>query len=81
MAKEIKKLDGANMDIDLASSDKTSWKQMKCPWNEVEGTSNHRCAVKNVSICKYFCGIEYLDNVLCCYPNKNKSIDNKLLKK
>jgi hypothetical protein len=33
---EIKTLDGANMDIDLVSEDKTSWKQMKCPWNEAE---------------------------------------------
>jgi hypothetical protein len=80
MNKEIIKLDGANMDIDLVSQDKTSWKQMKCPWNEAEGTNKHKCAVKNVSICDYFCGIEYLDNVLCCYPNKNELIDNKLKK-
>lgn len=75
---KIKKLDGANMDIDLISQEKTSWKQMKCPWNEAEGVNTHKCAIKNVSICPYFCGIEYLDNVLCCYPNKNKLIDNKL---
>jgi len=70
-------LDGANMDIDLVSQENTSWKQMKCPWNEAEGTSEHKCAVKNVSICKYFCGIEYLDNVICCYPDENTSSDNK----
>jgi len=70
-------LDGANMDIDLISGDKTSWKQMVCPWNEAENVSTHKCATKNVSICKYFCGIEYLDNIACCYPDENKSVDNK----
>ncbi|MFA6099460.1 MAG: hypothetical protein WC750_01105 [Patescibacteria group bacterium] len=74
--KIIKKLDGANMDIDLTSEDQTSWKQMKCPWNEADGTCNHKCAVKNISICDYFCGIEYLDTVLCCYPNENTMDDN-----
>jgi len=74
---KIKKLDGANMDIDLASSDKTSWQQMPCPWNEAEGVKTHKCAVKSISICQYFCGVEYLDNVLCCYPDKNTSTDNK----
>ncbi len=74
---EIKILDGANMDIDLVSEDKTTWKQMKCPWNEADGTTSHKCAVKNVSICDYFCGIRYLDSVLCCYPDKNISVDNE----
>lgn len=74
---EKKILDGANMDIDLISEEKTSWKQTKCPWNEKEDVSTHKCAIKNVSICKYFCGIEYLDNVICCYPDKNTSVDNK----
>ena len=74
---EVKVLDGANMDIDLISADQTSWKQAKCPWNQADGTNNHKCAVKNVSICDYFCGIQYLDNILCCYPNKNDSVDNK----
>ena len=73
----IKKLDGANMDIDLTSEDKTSWKQMPCPWNEKEKTDIHKCAIKNVSICDYFCGIEYLDNVLCCFPDENVSVDNE----
>lgn len=68
----IRKLDGANMDIDLATPDESiGWQQDTCPWNEAEGTTEHRCAVKSVSICPYFCGIEYLDNVLCCYPNEN----------
>lgn len=68
---KMAKLNGANMDIDLTSEDKTSWKQTECPWNEKEKNNSHKCAVKNVSICKYFCGVEYLDNVLCCYPEEN----------
>jgi hypothetical protein len=76
-AVELKHLDGANMDIDLTSEDKTSWTQNKCPWNESEKTDIHKCAVKNISICHYFCGIEYLDNVLCCYPNEKDLVDNK----
>lgn len=72
MESVIRKLDGANMDIDLATpADKISWEQDQCPWNEAEGTNEHKCAVKNVSICTYFCGIEYLDYVLCSYPNQN----------
>ena len=72
MDTKIRKLDGANMDIDLATpSGDILWQQDQCPWNAAEQTDAHRCAVKNVSICPYFCGIEYLDNVLCCYPHKN----------
>ena len=70
--KSTKKLKGANMDIDLASDSKDiDWKQDKCPWNKAEGTNEHKCAVKNISMCPYFCGIEYLDTVICCYPDKN----------
>jgi len=75
---KITKLDGANMDIDLMSQKEISWKQMKCPWNEKDSSDKHKCAVKNILICPYFCGIEYLDNVLCCYTNKNKLKNNKL---
>ncbi|AKM82399.1 TPA: hypothetical protein DD449_04895 [Candidatus Berkelbacteria bacterium] len=74
---EIIKLDGANIDIDLTSNDKTSWKQAQCPWNKAEGANLHRCAVKNTSICSYFCGIEYEDTVMCCYPDKNISVDKE----
>jgi hypothetical protein len=75
MPAPIKKLAGANMDIDLTTpGDVIAWEQSQCPWNEAEKTSEHRCAVKNVSICPYFCGIEYLDQVLCCYPHKNPKI-------
>ena len=68
----IRKLNGANMDIDLATPPGAiEWRQDRCPWNEAEGADRHRCAVKNVSICPYFCGVEYLDKVLCCYPSVN----------
>ncbi len=68
----MNKLTGANMDIDLATpAGQIPWQQAKCPWNVAEGSDGHRCAVKNVSICPYFCGVEYLDTLLCCYPEKN----------
>ena len=59
-------LKGANIDIDLTSKD-VRWKQDECPRNKDEKTKKHRCAVKNVSICKYFRGIKPLDIVLCAY--------------
>jgi len=78
MKNTLKKLDGANMDIDLTSDDKNlSWKQDQCPWNKDEDTNKHKCAIKDTSICPYFCGIEYLDNVLCCYPHDNPNEGNK----
>jgi hypothetical protein len=65
----LHKLKGANMDIDLITQQADiSWKQDACPWNGVEKSQKHRCAVKNISICPYFQGIEYLDTVLCSYP-------------
>lgn len=68
----IRRLDGANMDIDLATpAGEIGWQQEKCPWNEAEGTQEHRCAVKSTSMCPYFCGIEFDDFVLCCYPHEN----------
>jgi len=58
------------MDIDLTTpAGDIVWGQDACPWNVVDGTQTHKCAVKNVSICPYFCGIEYMDYVLCCYPH------------
>jgi len=72
MDEKIQRLKGANMDIDLASpSGSIAWGQDGCPWNKAEGTDVHKCAVKNVSICPYFCGVEYLDTLLCSYPNAN----------
>jgi hypothetical protein len=68
----IKKLKGANMDIDMASPQGSiAWEQDQCPWNLSDRTIVHKCAVKNVSICKFFRGVEYLDTLLCCYPNEN----------
>ena len=69
----MKKLRGANMDIDLTTpAGEIEWKQDVCPWNQAEGVDTHHCAVKNVSICEYFRGIEALDTVLCSFPEKNK---------
>ena len=69
MSTKILKLKGANMDIDLATpQDDIVWTQDACPWNTAEGTHEHRCAVKNISICPYFRGIEHLDTLLCSYP-------------
>ena len=71
MLKKIYKLKGANMDIDLMSDKKDiQWKQDKCPWNQKENTVKHKCAIKNISICNYFMGIEEPDIVLCKYPKK-----------
>lgn len=69
---EIARLKGANMDIDLATpAGEIGWQQDACPWNAAEGAPIHRCAVKNVSLCPYFCGVEYLDTLLCSYPHEN----------
>jgi hypothetical protein len=68
------KLRGANMDIDLTTEQEDiSWTQDTCPWNAAEGVNTHRCAVKNVSICEYFRGIEPLDTVLCSYPDEDEA--------
>jgi hypothetical protein len=72
MNQNIRKLKGANMDIDLATPpENIAWAQDRCPWNAAEQTGIHKCAVKNISICPYFCGVEYIDTLLCCYPNEN----------
>ena len=68
----IRRLAGANMDIDLVTpASAIEWTQEQCPWNRAGGTDTHRCATKNVSICPHFRGIEYLDTVLCSYPDEN----------
>jgi len=68
----IQKLTGANMDIDLATAPGLiGWRQDVCPWNVAEGASVHHCALKNISLCPYFCGVEYPDTLLCSYPNPN----------
>ena len=72
MTDTIHRFSGANMDIDLVTPQgEISWQQDSCPWNVVENSSFHRCAVKNISICEYFCGVEYLDTLLCSYPKSN----------
>jgi hypothetical protein len=72
MDKKLRKLNGANMDIDLATpKGEISWEQDRCPWNAAEHTDEHKCAVKNVSICQYFRGVEYLDTLLCSYPEES----------
>ena len=72
MNEKIRQLRGGHLgDIDLISQDKVSWEQSKCPWNEAEGVNTHRCTVKYTSICKYFCGVKYLDTILCSYPYEN----------
>ncbi len=67
----LKKLRGANLDIDFSNA---NFGTTKCPWNMAEGTEAHKCAVKDVSICDYFCGVQFLDSVLCSYPHPNLGI-------
>ena len=71
MNKKIKKLIGSNMDIDFSNAE---FGNSQCPWNVDDKSNEHRCAVKNTSICQYFCGIQYLDSVLCSYPHDNLSV-------
>ncbi len=68
MDEKIDKLIGANMDIDFSNGD---FGDSKCPWNAADNTEVHKCAVKDTSICKHFCGIQHLDSVLCSYPDEN----------
>jgi uncharacterized protein with WD repeat len=68
---KIKKLIGSNMDIDFSNAD---FGNSQCPWNVADKTDSHKCAVKNTSICKYFCGVQYMDSVLCSYPYENISV-------
>ena len=71
-----RKLSGANMDIDLTTPvSEIDWPQAACPWNLAENTEEHKCAVKNTSICPYFRGIEYLDVVVCSYPINSGNSD------
>jgi hypothetical protein len=68
MTDRVRALRGGNMDIDLIPKPDLSWEQEACPWNEAEGVSTHKCAVKDTSICRYFRGIKPPDTVLCTYP-------------
>jgi hypothetical protein len=69
MAESIRELRGGNMDIDLVPKSGLKWEQQSCPWNTAEGSSEHKCAVKDTSICRYFRGIKPVDTVLCSYPD------------
>lgn len=71
MDNKIKKIIGANMDIDFSNP---NFGNSNCPWNLADNTNSHKCAIKNTSICKYFCGIQYLDSVLCSYPYENITV-------
>lgn len=71
MNDKIKTIIGSNMDIDFSNE---SFGGSVCPWNEAENTNEHKCAVKNTSICDCFCGIKFLDSVMCSYPYKNLSV-------
>ena len=71
MDDRIQKLRGANMDIDLATpADEIGWQQETCPWNAVDGAEGTPLRGQNYSICSYFCGVEYLDTLLCSYPHE-----------
>ena len=69
MAESIRELRGGNMDIDLIPSPNLDWEQEACPWNDAEGVSFHKCAVKDTSICRHFKGIQPPDTVLCAYAD------------
>lgn len=71
MNDKIKAIIGSNMDIDFSNA---SFGNSSCPWNEAENTNEHKCAVKNTSICKYFCGVKFLDSVMCSYPYENLTV-------
>lgn len=68
---KVNKLIGSNMDINFTNAD---FGNSQCPWNIADKTNEHKCAVKNTSICKCFCGIQFLDSVFCSYPYENLSV-------
>jgi hypothetical protein len=69
MAEAIRELRGGNMDIDLVPKSGLKWEQESCPWSTAEGSSAHKCAVEDTSICRHFRGIKPGDAILCEYPN------------
>lgn len=62
----MRKISGANMDIDFEKIPGMDWEPGSCPLGE-----GHKCAEKGVSICPNFKGIEYPDVVLCNYEKVN----------
>ena len=68
---DAKNLRGVNMDIDLTTPrENLSWERDDCPWNLAEKTTVHKCAVKNVSVCKHFMGITGKDTVRCSFGER-----------
>jgi hypothetical protein len=64
----VRELRGGNMDIDLIPKPGLDWVRDECPWNRAGETNEHRCAIKDISICPHFRGIRPIDTVLCAYP-------------
>jgi hypothetical protein len=56
----MREISGADMDIDV---NHTRWNpEGECPWRK-----GKKCAVKKVSLCKYFRGVKHPDVLLCGY--------------
>jgi hypothetical protein len=55
--------------LDLVPKSGLKWEQESCPWSTAEGSSAHKCAVEDTSICRHFRGIKPGDAILCEYPN------------
>ena len=53
MLVSVKEIRGGNLDIDLIPKPGLDWEVGRCPWNEAEPSSTHRCAVKETSTCPY----------------------------
>lgn len=73
---ELSRLRGGNMDIDLLPNAEIDWEQDRCPWNVHDGSDKHKCAVKGVSICEFFRGVEYPDLILCAYSDHSGHNDS-----
>jgi len=70
----MRRIGGANMDIDFSKTKGMDWMPGECPWGK-----NYKCAVKNTSICKYFEGVEKWDTLLCGYPKEKGMISDDQL--
>jgi len=67
MDNKIKKISDVEFIIDL-----TVFGDSECPMKK------SKCAFKD-DICEYFCGVKFLDSVLCKYPNKNSNETTELI--
>jgi hypothetical protein len=61
----MQKIKGANIDIDFSKVAFMDWEPGTCPWGP-----EHKCAVKNTSICDYFDGVEAPDTIICKYKEE-----------